>query len=88
MQEEIHYDSIGESYEHFYNSVAQRRVEVRTLFNMVGEIQGKSILDLACGYGYFGRELYNRGASRVVGVDIYSSYFKMHLCSPRAAGRT
>ncbi|MDC9580142.1 class I SAM-dependent methyltransferase [Xenorhabdus sp. PR6a] len=70
MQEEIHYDSIGEGYEHFYNSVPQRKVEVRTLFDMVGDVQGKSVLDLACGYGYFGRELYHRGASKVVGVDI------------------
>ncbi|WP_237387465.1 class I SAM-dependent DNA methyltransferase [Xenorhabdus sp. Sc-CR9] len=70
MQEEIHYDHIGENYENFYNSVPQRKVEVRALFNMVGDVQGKSVLDLACGYGYFGRELYHLGASRVVGIDI------------------
>ncbi|WP_340617428.1 class I SAM-dependent DNA methyltransferase [Xenorhabdus entomophaga] len=70
MEEQASYDSIGEHYEQFSNTVAQRQSELRDILNMVGEIQGKSVLDLACGYGYFGRELHHRGASKVVGVDI------------------
>ncbi|PHM69135.1 class I SAM-dependent DNA methyltransferase [Xenorhabdus kozodoii] len=64
------YDAIGEHYEQFSNTVAQRKSELHDILNMVGDIHGKSVLDLACGYGYFGRELHQRGASKVVGVDI------------------
>jgi 2-polyprenyl-3-methyl-5-hydroxy-6-metoxy-1,4-benzoquinol methylase len=64
------YDAIGTRFEDFANSAAQRGVETETFFSMVGDVQGKSVLDLACGYGYFGRELKRRGAARVVGVDI------------------
>ncbi|MGJ0630393.1 class I SAM-dependent methyltransferase, partial [Xenorhabdus bovienii] len=32
--------------------------------------QGKSVLDLACGYGLFSRKFKKLGASNVIGVDI------------------
>ncbi|MBP5133963.1 class I SAM-dependent methyltransferase, partial [Pseudomonas protegens] len=66
------YDSIGERFEDFTDTASQRSVETETFFHMVGAIQGKSVLDLACGFGYFGRELSHQGASKVVGVDISS----------------
>src|SRR4051794_25830319 len=31
---------------------------------------GKSVIDLACGEGYYSRELRRRGAARVLGVDL------------------
>ncbi|MBP5129665.1 class I SAM-dependent methyltransferase, partial [Pseudomonas protegens] len=49
------YDSIGERFEDFTDTASQRSVETETFFHMVGAIQGKSVLDLACGFGYFGR---------------------------------
>ncbi|SFU89871.1 class I SAM-dependent DNA methyltransferase [Xenorhabdus koppenhoeferi] len=70
VKKEVDYNSIGESYEQFIQRSPQRALEVRTVLDMVGDVRGKSILDLACGYGYFGRELRKRGASKVVGVDI------------------
>ncbi|MEQ1966185.1 methyltransferase domain-containing protein [Xenorhabdus nematophila] len=70
MEEQASYNSIGEHYEKFSNTVAQRQSELRDIINMVGDIQGKSVLDLACGYGYYGRELHRRGASKVVGIDV------------------
>ncbi|MDR0219401.1 MAG: class I SAM-dependent methyltransferase, partial [Enterobacteriaceae bacterium] len=70
MEEQPGYDVIGEHYEQFSNTVAQRQSELHDILNMIGDIRGKSVLDLACGYGYYGRELHRRGASRVVGVDI------------------
>jgi len=71
------YDSIGERFEDFTDTASQRSVETETFFHMVGAIQGKSVLDLACGFGYFGRELYHQGASKVVGVDISSSMIEL-----------
>lgn len=70
MKKESTYDSIGGLFERFTDTAAQREVEVRTILHMAGDVQGQRVLDLACGYGYFGRELLKRGAASVVGVDI------------------
>jgi toxoflavin synthase len=64
------YDSIGKLFEDFTQSAAQRAIEVRTIFHMIGDVSGQSVLDLACGFGFFGREIYRRGAASVIGVDI------------------
>ena len=71
------YDAIGDRFEVFTDTASQRSVETETFFHMVGDVKGKSVLDLACGYGYFGRELYRQGASRVVGVDISPSMIEL-----------
>lgn len=63
------YDSIGEIFK-TYEGAPGHVVETRTIFNLAGDVTGKAVLDLACGYGYFGRELHKRGAAKVVGVDI------------------
>ncbi|WP_323122705.1 class I SAM-dependent methyltransferase [Burkholderia alba] len=64
------YDSIGGLFEDFTHTAAQRAIEVRTIFHMLGDVAGQSVLDLACGFGFFGREIHRRGAASVVGVDI------------------
>ncbi|WP_245219497.1 class I SAM-dependent DNA methyltransferase [Pseudomonas parafulva] len=68
--ESAEYNVIGGLFESFTDTAAQREVEVRTILHMVGDVHGKSILDVACGFGYFGRQLRQRGARKVVGVDI------------------
>lgn len=45
-------------------------VENYTYFNMIGDVTGKSILDLACGEGLYTRKFKQKGAAKVVGVDI------------------
>src|SRR5699024_10232434 len=70
MDKEQLYNDIGERFEEFTNTAAQRIVEIRTLMHMAGDVSNLNILDLACGYGFFGRELLAKGALRVVGVDI------------------
>ena len=37
---------------------------------MVGALDGKRVLDLACGFGFYTRLLKQHGAATVVGVDI------------------
>jgi toxoflavin synthase len=45
---------------------------------MIGDrAQGKAVLDLACGEGRYCRTLKQRGAARVVGVDISSQMIKL-----------
>ncbi|MBI6549856.1 class I SAM-dependent DNA methyltransferase [Xenorhabdus lircayensis] len=70
MKDNILYNPIAHLYESFSDSAAQINIEIRTIFNLAGDIQGKSVLDLACGYGLFSREFKNHGASKVIGVDI------------------
>ncbi|AOM40840.1 class I SAM-dependent DNA methyltransferase [Xenorhabdus hominickii] len=70
MKDKAIYNPIADLYESFSDSAAQINVEVRTILNLSGDIQGKSVLDLACGYGLFSREFKKHGASKIIGVDI------------------
>ncbi|XXF81192.1 class I SAM-dependent methyltransferase [Myxococcaceae bacterium GXIMD 01537] len=45
-------------------------IEGHTFFNVLGAVDGRSVLDLACGDGLYTRQLKARGAAQVVGVDI------------------
>ena len=64
------YDSIAEEYQRSKLQPWRLHVETYMLFDLVGDLAGKSVLDLACGEGFHTRFLRQRGASRVVGVDI------------------
>jgi toxoflavin synthase len=45
-------------------------VELPSVYQILGDVTGLSVLDLACGTGYYAKELRRRGAARVVGVDL------------------
>jgi len=48
-----------------------KKYMIRSTFLMLcGELSNKSVLDLACGFGYFTRLAKSLGAYRVIGVDI------------------
>ncbi|WP_323851712.1 hypothetical protein [Xenorhabdus szentirmaii] len=47
MKNEESYDSIGESYIQITETIPQRKIEVQTILDMLGDVKGKSILDLA-----------------------------------------
>lgn len=73
MQKKIQYfDNIGNQYEKTDTGLMliRRYSEVYTLFSLLGDISGKSALDLACSDGFFTRQLKHNGTSRTVGVDI------------------
>ena len=40
------------------------------MFDLLGDLRGKEVLDLACGEGIYSRSLIAHGARRVVGVDL------------------
>ncbi len=65
----------------YYNTIAQQyqkskelpkglNIDVHTYFHLLGDIAGKSILDLGCGEGFYTRKFKQKGAATVVGVDI------------------
>lgn len=64
------YDKIGSSYEEYARSSTLKRAERYTLLGLAGSMNGKTMLDLACGAGYFTRLLRLGGAAYVIGVDI------------------
>ncbi|MFI6638949.1 class I SAM-dependent methyltransferase [Streptomyces sp. NPDC050504] len=64
------YDGIGEAFEGFKSLPLIRYGEVPSFLAMVGDVSGRSVLDLACGTGFYSRECKRRGAAEVLGVDI------------------
>jgi toxoflavin synthase len=64
------YDNVGSKYEQFKNTAPLPIPERHTFLKLVGDLRGKSVLDLACGAGHYTRMLKEHGAERVEGVDI------------------
>ena len=63
------YEEIGDQYKRAKAQPWRTFVEAHSLLELVGDLAGRSVLDLACGEGYYTRLLRRRGASEVVGVD-------------------
>ncbi|GAA0441714.1 class I SAM-dependent methyltransferase [Streptomyces stramineus] len=64
------YDEIGEAFEGFKALPLEQYAVVPAFLAMVGDVRGKSVLDLASGTGFYSREFKRRGASEVLGIDI------------------
>ncbi|MCZ0981769.1 class I SAM-dependent methyltransferase [Streptomyces diastatochromogenes] len=64
------YDEIGEAFEGFKSLPLTRYGEVPSFLGLVGDVKGRSALDLASGTGFYSRELMRRGAAEVLGIDI------------------
>ncbi|WP_405861801.1 class I SAM-dependent methyltransferase [Streptomyces sp. NBC_00090] len=70
MSAQQQYDEIGEAYEGFKALPLEQYVVVPSFLAMVGDIRGKSVLDLASGTGFYSREFKRRGATDVLGIDV------------------
>jgi ubiquinone/menaquinone biosynthesis C-methylase UbiE len=70
MEQTAQYDQIGSKYDEYAQTATLKRAESYTFFRMVGDLTGKRVLDLACGFGFYTKLLKQRGAAQVVGVDI------------------
>ena len=64
------YNTISQEYKRSKLQPWRLHIESFTLFGLVGDLAGRSVLDLACGEGFHTRVLKQRGAGRVVGVDL------------------
>jgi len=64
------YEHIAADYKKAKLSPWRRCLEAFTFFDLLGDLRGQSILDLACGEGFYSRQFAQRGAARVVGVDL------------------
>lgn len=64
-------------YDRGFTEVPLRRyVELPSVWQILGDVTGLSVLDLASGTGYYAKELRRRGAARVVGVDLSESMIR------------
>jgi SAM-dependent methyltransferase len=70
MAQTAQYDQIGSRYDEYARTATLKRAESYTFFRMVGDLTGKRVLDLACGFGFYTRLLKQRGAAQVIGIDI------------------
>ncbi len=65
------YDAIGATYAGWKETPIPTYTEVPTVKRLLsGQIEGRSVLDLACGTGYYSRLFIRWGAAGVVGVDV------------------
>ncbi|WP_437640088.1 class I SAM-dependent methyltransferase [Sorangium sp. So ce854] len=65
------YDEMGDAYTRAADRLLFKRVvERHSLLEVLGPVEGLSVLDVACGDGYYTRLFRERGAARVVGVDV------------------
>lgn len=58
-------------------SLKRRYCYDHSFYKAIGKVDGKSVLDLACGSGYYTREIKKMGADKVVGVDISEEMIKI-----------
>lgn len=73
------YDEIAEDYKKSKEAPWRLHVEQHSLFKLMGDVAGKSVLDLACGEGHYTRRVKQRGAGRMVGVDISQGMIDLAL---------
>ncbi|NEO40915.1 MAG: alpha/beta fold hydrolase [Moorea sp. SIOASIH] len=66
------YDRVGVIYDQFKgsNEATYAIGEKASFLKALGNIQGKKILDLGCGAGFYTQLLKKKGAAKIVGVDI------------------
>ncbi len=66
------YDEIAQGYQEIVRDVTMplHIAELYTFAQLIGDVRGKTVLDLGCGEGFYSRRLRELGAARVVGVDI------------------
>jgi SAM-dependent methyltransferase len=64
------YDRLGRHFGEVEALPIRRYVEFYSFFEVLGDLEGKSVLDAGCGTGIYTRLLKKGGAARVVGLDV------------------
>jgi 2-polyprenyl-3-methyl-5-hydroxy-6-metoxy-1,4-benzoquinol methylase len=71
------YNTIAKEYQASKMLPWRKQVESHTFFQLVGNLDNLNVLDLACGEGFYTRQLKHRGAANVTGVDISESMIQL-----------
>ena len=64
------YDAVAEEYQRSKLAPWRTYLERYSLLKLLGEVRGKSVLDLACGEGFYSRLIRERGAGGMIGLAI------------------
>lgn len=79
------YDLIAAEYKRAKQQPWRMHLEYHTLFGLLGDLSGKSVLDVACGEGFYTRFLRRNGAAHAVGVDLSRAMIELALEEERRA---
>lgn len=71
------YDPIAEQYKRSKQQPWRTYIEAFSLLQLVGDPTGKSVLDVACGEGFYTRMIRQRGAARATGVDLSTGMIEL-----------
>jgi 2-polyprenyl-3-methyl-5-hydroxy-6-metoxy-1,4-benzoquinol methylase len=71
------YDEIATGYRAAKRHPWRTHIERYTLTRLIGDVQGKALIDLACGEGFYTREWRRHGASPVLGVDLSAGMIEL-----------
>ncbi|MFQ4142625.1 class I SAM-dependent methyltransferase [Chlorogloeopsis sp. ULAP02] len=74
-----YYDTIAQQYKKSKELPFRLHIEAYTYFNLLGDLTGKTVLDLACGEGFYTRLFKRNGAARVVGVEISEKMMELAI---------
>jgi 2-polyprenyl-3-methyl-5-hydroxy-6-metoxy-1,4-benzoquinol methylase len=76
-----HYDDVKDNYEEGMRNMAEYRAYCQdpVILKGVGDLRGKSLLDLGCGNGEYTRKFRNAGADPVVGSDLSQGMIDLAL---------
>ncbi len=78
------YDAIAREYQRTKESPLRRHIEAFSFFQMLGDVAGLAVLDLACGEGFYTRRLKRAGAVTATGVDISAAMIALAQASESA----
>lgn len=71
------YDAIAREYRESKRLPFREHIERYTLFELLGDVRGSTVLDLACGDGFYTRLLRQAGARQVTGVDLSAAMIEL-----------
>ena len=75
------YDPIAEQYKRGKQQPWRAHVEAFTLMSLIGDPTGKTVIDIACGEGFYTRMIRQRGAAKVAGVDLSEKMIELARAS-------
>ena len=71
------YNAIAQQYKKCKEHPWRSRIETYSLMNRIGNLEGKRVLDVACGEGFYTRKLRQSGAEEVVGIDLSEAMIQL-----------
>jgi toxoflavin synthase len=73
------YTVIAEQYKQCKEHPWRSRIETYSILKRLGNLEGKKVLDVACGEGFYARKLQQCGAGEVVGIDLSEAMIRLAL---------